>query len=184
MPQHGREDSGAVAEGAICKPCFTTAARTYGLCSFCGTKRLVPGRTPTGELLCRDCAGITTNLDCDHCGREAERLRGGHCARCVVTSDLEQLLSPHHPPDMRLKRLIVELAAVPRPETATSSASSSRSLPDVDTPACLVALQHFLITPISSNVRRDALRPNSSRLSRKAEERHHRSLNLDDLLRC
>jgi len=104
-------------EGVICGPCFTTAARTYGLCAFCGAERLVPGRTPTGDLLCRDCAGITTNLECDNCGREAERLRGGHCARCVVTSDLEQLLSPHHPPDMRLKRLIVELAAVPRPES-------------------------------------------------------------------
>ena len=30
-------------------------------------------------------------------------------------ADLEQILSPHHPPDMRLKRLIVELAAVPPP---------------------------------------------------------------------
>jgi len=104
-------------EGAICGPCFTTAARTYGLCSFCGAERLVPGQTPTGAALCRDCAGITTNLDCDNCGREAERLRGGQCARCVVTTDLERILSPHHPPDMRLKRLIVELAAVPRPES-------------------------------------------------------------------
>jgi len=104
-------------EGDICGPCFTTAARTYGLCSFCGAQRLVAGQTPTGEALCRDCAGITTNLDCDNCGREAERLRGGHCARCVVTADLEQILAPHHPPDMRLKRLIVELAAVPRPES-------------------------------------------------------------------
>lgn len=104
-------------EGVICGPCFTTAARTYGTCSFCGTERLVPGQTPTGAALCRDCAGITTNLDCDNCGREAERLRSGHCARCVVTADLEQILSPHHPPDMRLKRLIVELAAVPRPES-------------------------------------------------------------------
>lgn len=36
--------------------------------------------------------------------------------------------------------------------------------------------------PVS--VRRVALRPNGSRLSRKAEEGHHRSLDLDDLLRC
>lgn len=78
-------------EGQICGPCFTAAARTYGLCSFCGTERLLPGQTPTGSGLCRDCAGITTNFDCGNCGREAERLRGGHCARCILTADLEQI---------------------------------------------------------------------------------------------
>ncbi|MCV7146973.1 hypothetical protein H7I92_14060 [Mycobacterium riyadhense] len=104
-------------EGPICGPCFTAAARTYGPCAFCGAQRLLPGRSPTGQDICRDCAGITTNLDCDSCGGEAERLRGGKCARCVVTHDLEQILKPHAPPDMRLKRLIAELAAVPRPES-------------------------------------------------------------------
>ena len=62
-------------------------------------------------------AGITTNLDCVNCSREAERLRGGHCARCVVTHDLKQILKPHAPPDMGIKRLVTELAAVPRPES-------------------------------------------------------------------
>lgn len=104
-------------EGPICGPCFTTAARTYGLCAFCGAQRLLPGRSATGQNICRDCAAITTNLDCDNCGREAERRRGGHCARCVLTADLEQILKPHAPPDMRIKRLITELAAVPRPES-------------------------------------------------------------------
>jgi hypothetical protein len=104
-------------EGPICGPCFTTAARTYGCCAFCGAQRLLPGRSPTGHDICRDCAGITTNLGCDNCGREAERLRGGHCARCVLTGDLERILKPHAPLDMRIKRLITELAAVPRPES-------------------------------------------------------------------
>jgi hypothetical protein len=85
--------------------------------AFCGVERLLPGRSATGQDICRDCAGITTNLDCDNCGREAERLRGGHCARCVLTGDLEQILQPHAPPDMRIKRLVTELAAVPRPES-------------------------------------------------------------------
>jgi hypothetical protein len=104
-------------EGPICGPCFTAAARTYGLCAFCGAHRLLPGRSATGHNICRDCAGITTNLDCVNCGREAERRRGGHCARCVLTADLTQILKPHAPPDMRIKRLITELAAVPRPES-------------------------------------------------------------------
>ena len=76
-------------EGPICGPCFTAAARTYGLCAFCGAHRLLPGRSATGHNICRDCAAITTNLDCVNCGREAERRRGGHCARCVLTADLD-----------------------------------------------------------------------------------------------
>ena len=107
-------------EGPVCGPCFTAAARTYGWCAFCGAHRLLPGRSPSGHNICRDCAGITTNLVCDNCGREAERRRGGHCARCVVTADLTQILKPHAPPDMRIKRLITELAAVPRPESITT----------------------------------------------------------------
>lgn len=113
-------------EGPICGPCFTAAARTYGRCAFCGAERLLPGRSPTGQALCRDCAGITTNLQCDHCGREAERLRRGHCARCVLTSDLEAILQPRTPPDMRIKRLITELVAVPRPASSPGSAIPSR----------------------------------------------------------
>jgi site-specific recombinase XerD len=104
-------------EGPIWGPCFTAAARTYGQCAFCAAERLLPGRSPTGLHICRECAGISTNLDCDNCGREAERLRGGHCARCVLTHDLEQILKPHAPPDIRFKRLITELASVPRPES-------------------------------------------------------------------
>ncbi len=104
-------------DGPICGACFTAAARTYGRCAFCGAERLLPGRSPASQHICRDCAGITTDLNCVKCGREAERLRGGRCARCVVTADLEQILKPHAPPDMRIKRLITELAAVPRPES-------------------------------------------------------------------
>ena len=104
-------------DGAVCGACFTTAARTYGTCAFCGEDRLVPGRSSAGAHICRDCAGITTKLVCDQCGREAERIRGGHCARCVLTHDLERILNPSSPPDLRIKRLITTLAAVPRPES-------------------------------------------------------------------
>ncbi|MBX4171782.1 recombinase XerD [Rhodococcus sp. DMU2021] len=104
-------------DGAVCGACFTAAVRTYGTCVFCGEHRLLPGRSAAGALLCRDCAGITTTLTCDRCGREAERLRGGHCARCVLTADLEHILRPSSPADLRIKRLITILAAVPRPES-------------------------------------------------------------------
>ena len=102
---------------SLCGACFTAAVRTYGHCAVCGTERMTPGLSTEGKPICRECAGITTALDCTNCGREAERLRGGHCARCVVTNDLTATLRPHNPPDLRLKRLIAELANVSRPES-------------------------------------------------------------------
>lgn len=78
---------------------------------------MLPGRIDTGQGICADCAGITTNLTCDNCGREAERFRGGHCIVCVVTADLTTLLKPNDPPDLRLKRLITVLTTVERPES-------------------------------------------------------------------
>lgn len=78
---------------------------------------MLPGRSPAGENICRDCAGITTALVCDRCGSEAERFRNGMCARCVVREDLESLLKPNSPPDLRLKRLIGVLSEAGRPES-------------------------------------------------------------------
>jgi hypothetical protein len=104
-------------DGSICGACFTSAVHEYGLCSTCGDQRLLPGRSPAGEHICRDCAGITTALVCDRCGREAERFRKGVCARCAVREDLESLLQPNSPPDLRLKRLVGILTDAGRPES-------------------------------------------------------------------
>ncbi len=104
-------------DGAICGICFTTALRTRGSCPECGKDRLLPGRTTDGTDICRDCAGITTNMTCDSCGSETERFRTGHCIRCVLRTDLAGLLHPHTPPDLSLKRLIGVLAAADRPES-------------------------------------------------------------------
>ncbi|MBG6185599.1 hypothetical protein IWX65_003580 [Arthrobacter sp. CAN_A214] len=104
-------------DGAICGICFTTALRTRGPCPGCGEVRLLPGRTTDGADNCRDCAGITTTMTCDSCGTETERFRAGHCIRCVLKTDLDQLLHPHSPPDLRLKRLIGVLTEAERPES-------------------------------------------------------------------
>lgn len=103
-------------DGPICGICFTTALRTRGSCPGCAEDRLLPGKAG-GESICRDCAGISTNMTCDSCGAEAERFRAGHCIRCVLRTDLEMLLKPHSPPDLRLKALINVFAAVERPES-------------------------------------------------------------------
>ncbi|WDH77402.1 hypothetical protein PTQ19_07530 [Microbacterium esteraromaticum] len=105
-------------DGAICGICFTEALHTHGRCPSCGDRRLLPGRDADGEAICRDCAGITRpEMVCIRCGAEAERFRGGACARCVVTGDLEALLKPTNPPDLRLARLVHVLANVRRPES-------------------------------------------------------------------
>ncbi len=104
-------------DGAICGICFTAALRTRGSCPGCGKERLLPGRTTDGTDICRDCAGITTNMTCEGCGTETERFRAGHCIRCVLRTDLEALLHSHTPPDLSLKRLIGVLAGAGRPES-------------------------------------------------------------------
>lgn len=103
-------------DGPVCGICFTAALRTRGACPDCGQDRLLPGRNGDADI-CRDCAGITTKMTCDDCGTEAERFRAGHCIRCVIRLDLETLLQPHNPPDLRLKRLIQVLSEAQRPES-------------------------------------------------------------------
>ena len=88
----------------------------YGTCPGCGDEdRMLPGRDELAWAICRTCAGIETNLECDVCGREAERFRGGACMRCVVRADLDELLAPGT--DLRLRRLVDLLADVNRPES-------------------------------------------------------------------
>lgn len=66
---------------------------------------MLPGRFE-GHAICVNCADITTNLRCDRCGCEAERVRAGNCARCIAEVDLTELLQPTEPPDLRLVRLV------------------------------------------------------------------------------
>lgn len=105
-------------DGAICGPCFTEATHTYGVCAECATNRMLPGRSPAGEAICRDCSGITTKLECARCAREAERYRGGLCARCALSDDLHRTLQPRD--DGRLLRLVEALSAAARPESILS----------------------------------------------------------------
>lgn len=104
-------------DGAICGICFTNALRTRGTCPACNTIRLLPGRSASGTDICRDCAGITTEMTCEDCGEETERFRSGRCIRCVLRIDLEVLLQPDSPPDLRLKRLAHLLTQTDRPES-------------------------------------------------------------------
>lgn len=116
-------------DGGICGPCYTSAVNTYGPCAHCNTDRLLPGRSPSGESICRDCAGIHTNLVCDRCGEEGERIRRGSCARCIIVEDLTTVLRPNDPPDLRLHRLIRELASTGRPQSIITWMRSATAAP-------------------------------------------------------
>jgi DNA-directed RNA polymerase subunit RPC12/RpoP len=72
-------------DGPLCRTCHQRAARTYGRCRDCGTRRLLPGRRPDGAPACRDCAGITRSFFCDRCGFEGFLLGGRPCERCTLT---------------------------------------------------------------------------------------------------
>ncbi|MCH6472516.1 hypothetical protein [Sinomonas terrae] len=103
-------------DGAVCGACFTQATHTYGTCPDCREDRMLPGRSPaTGEPICRDCAGIATDLSCTRCEREAERFRAGLCVRCALADDLTAVLKPGE--DLRLHRLISLLTETGRPES-------------------------------------------------------------------
>lgn len=104
-------------DGQICGICFTEAVHTYGVCPSCGKDHMLPGRASDGLSICRECAGISTELTCIACGREAERFRDKSCITCVLRRDLTALLKPNSPPDLRLRRLVEVLANADRPES-------------------------------------------------------------------
>ncbi|MBX9719216.1 MAG: hypothetical protein K2X36_10305 [Microbacteriaceae bacterium] len=112
-------------DGSVCGACFTAATHRYGICAICGVHRMLPGRFQLGQPICRDCAGISTNLSCARCGREAERIHGGHCARCVLNDELEHLLQPGD--DRPLQKLIIALVAVERPESLITYTRGARA---------------------------------------------------------
>ena len=142
-------------DGAICGICFTTALRTRGSCPGCGKERLLPGRTTDGADICRDCAGITTNMTCDSCGTETERFRAGHCIRCVLRADLDELLHPRTPPDLSLKRLIGVLAGAARPESVYTwmrGANANELLTGLGTRSIAISHESFDALPASRSV--------------------------------
>jgi len=79
-------------DGPICTTCFQQATNTHGACHQCGAQRMLIGRSPNGDPLCRDCAGIAVDFRCSRCGHEAEIYRKHTCIRCCLRDDLAHLL--------------------------------------------------------------------------------------------
>ena len=75
-------------EGVLCRRCYRQAISRRGRCPRCLADRLLPGLSPTGAPICRDCAGLPTDFHCNGCGGEAAAYRYGLCARCCLRGDL------------------------------------------------------------------------------------------------
>ncbi|MET9317870.1 hypothetical protein ABZX12_39115 [Kribbella sp. NPDC003505] len=53
----------------------------------------MPGRAVDGNPTCRGCSGVKLNLDCRRCGAEEELYRAGHCWRCVLSQEIDSVLT-------------------------------------------------------------------------------------------
>lgn len=106
----------------ICCYCYNQAKRLVGQCVECGHSGIVPGRTTAGHYLCRTCSGIQLNVDCVECGAEAELYRHGHCWRCELTHQVDELLT--NPPTGTINPQLVGLAEalkqMPRPNSGVT----------------------------------------------------------------
>lgn len=83
---------GRFPDGHICQSCLNRALRTRGTCPGCGHERALIGRLPGDVAVCRQCAGITREFSCRHCGYEGEHCTARICARCSLARRLDRLL--------------------------------------------------------------------------------------------
>src|SRR4051794_18593725 len=102
-------------DGVVCQYCYSAAKRTEGRCAGCGHVGVLPGRGPDGGPTCRACSGITLNVDCLGCGREAELHGRGRCWACLLDLQARALLAgPDGKVSQALEPLAVALAGMPR----------------------------------------------------------------------
>lgn len=78
-------------DALICGYCYQQAKRTRGTCA-CGHHGVLPG-VIDGAPACRACSGVVLSIDCTSCGAEDELYRAGHCQRCELALQVDQLLN-------------------------------------------------------------------------------------------
>jgi hypothetical protein len=79
-------------DGHICQTCLRAALRDRGACPGCGRDRPLIGRLGDGTAACRECAGITREFTCRHCGYEGEWCIARICLFCRNARKLDALL--------------------------------------------------------------------------------------------
>jgi len=102
-------------DGHICQACLRAALRDRGACPGCGRDRPLIGRLSDGTAACRECAGITREFTCQHCGYEGEWCIARICLFCRNTRKLDALDDGSGCPAVELKPLADYLRAETNP---------------------------------------------------------------------
>lgn len=118
----GRTGTAAMLpSGPICSRCRRDIAYHPSVCPECFELRPIayPSTSIYGTLVCAECAGEESVFACTRCGREDHPYGAQHCARCIVTDRLTELLTDpatglvHE----QLRPVFDELTAAPRPQS-------------------------------------------------------------------
>ncbi|WP_129336968.1 site-specific integrase [Cellulomonas endophytica] len=114
-------------EGMVCQYCYLAAKRTEGSCAACDHRGVLPGRDAAGRATCRACSGITLNVDCVGCGREAELHSRERCWACVLNDQVRDLLTgPAGRVPEALEQLARALGGMPRANSGVTWLRSVR----------------------------------------------------------
>jgi RecJ-like exonuclease len=100
----GRTGTAAMLpSGPICSRCRRDIAYHPSVCPECFELRPIayPSTSIYGTLVCAECAGEESVFACTRCGREDHPYGAKHCARCILTDRLTELLTDPAPPCLR-----------------------------------------------------------------------------------
>lgn len=86
--------------GPVCHACYERVLSTPATCPACGRRAVLTGTGPDGQAICARCAGSTRTYDCPDCCTPCRPLRGGRCARRVLTDRLHDLLAIDEHPEL------------------------------------------------------------------------------------
>jgi hypothetical protein len=82
--------------GPVCLSCYKRSTSHPGVCSSCGSTKVLIGRTPAGELACGPCVGSLTDYVCTTCGQGGPQHYEGTCLSCSIRRLTRELLTPEH----------------------------------------------------------------------------------------
>lgn len=79
--------------GPVCRDCYSQARNEPAECPDCHQRRPLIGRNAAAVRVCGPCVGVDILFACHHCGASGELYRANQCARCVLTEEVDELLT-------------------------------------------------------------------------------------------
>ena len=146
-----RRIAAAWPDGRVCRYCYLQAKRTRGTCA-CGHTGVLPGRID-GAPTCRQCSGVSVNVDCRTCGAEDELYTGTECWRCVLATSVDELLT-------NPRTGVMTEALVPMAHALKSMTRANSGLTWIRWPHVSTFLEQLAVATVISHAAIDDL-PNS-----------------------